>query len=82
MGVNVPVEWSIPPPEWQGTNIQWGKQVIEALGNGVVVQMARAFGMCYDSTFTIDPATWGDPEMPDSLKRLLAKPKNKNNLFD
>lgn len=43
-GFNIPDGWRIPPPWYTGTKTQWLWHQYEAVGNGVPVYMARAFG--------------------------------------
>ena len=50
MGLTIPPEWITPPTEWNGTQKQWERNVCEAIGNGVPVYMAKAFGECYSSS--------------------------------
>jgi site-specific DNA-cytosine methylase len=46
-GFDIPEGWYKVPEEWQKTNIQWTYNLYEAIGNGVPVFMAKAFGECY-----------------------------------
>ena len=46
-GFSIPPEWATPPPWFVGTAIDWRNQQYEAIGNGVPVYMARAFGEVY-----------------------------------
>ncbi len=46
-GFSIPKEWAIPPPWFAGTAIAWRNQQYEAIGNGVPVYMAQAFGKAY-----------------------------------
>lgn len=43
-GFDVPKSWWIPPSAWTGTRVGWRNQLYEAIGNGVPVYMAKAFG--------------------------------------
>ncbi len=43
-GFEIPQQWATPPTWFEGTAIQWGYQQYEAIGNGVPVYMAKAFG--------------------------------------
>lgn len=46
-GFSIPPGWATPPPWFNGTAIAWRNQQYEAIGNGVPVYMARAFGEAY-----------------------------------
>ena len=46
-GFQIPKEWIAKPKEFNGTNGQWKNQIYEAIGNGVPVYMAKAFGDVY-----------------------------------
>lgn len=46
-GFEIPEAWGIIPDGWTGTKVQWRNQQYEAIGNGVPVYMARAFGKEY-----------------------------------
>lgn len=46
-GFQIPVAWSEPPPGWIGSSVGWRNQWYEAIGNGVPVYMAFAFGAVY-----------------------------------
>lgn len=43
-GFQIPEGWYKIPKEFQGTAGQWKNQLYEAIGNGVPVYMAKAFG--------------------------------------
>lgn len=46
-GFSIPKEWATPPSWFSGSLIAWRNQQYEAIGNGVPVYMARAFGEAY-----------------------------------
>lgn len=46
-GFSIPSEWATPPSWFTGTAVAWRNQQYEAIGNGVPVYMARAFGEAY-----------------------------------
>lgn len=46
-GFSIPDGWREPPASWCGTRTGWGYQLYEAIGNGVPVYMAKAFGEAY-----------------------------------
>jgi len=46
-GFDIPSGWSEKPRDFRGTDIQWLRQQYEAIGNGVPVYMAQAFGKVY-----------------------------------
>ena len=46
-GFTIPPEWGTPPSWFKGTSTAWRNQQYEAIGNGVPVYMARAFGEVY-----------------------------------
>jgi len=46
-GFSIPPEWSSVPPWFNGTAVAWRNQLYEAVGNGVPVYMAKAFGEAY-----------------------------------
>lgn len=46
-GFSIPAEWSTIPPWFNGTAVAWRNQLYEAIGNGVPVYMAKAFGEAY-----------------------------------
>lgn len=46
-GLEIPKKWFDIPLEWKGTPGEWRKNVYEAIGNGVPVYMAKAFGEVY-----------------------------------
>lgn len=46
-GFKIPKEWYLAPKEFTGTLGQWKNQLYEAIGNGVPVYMAKAFGQVY-----------------------------------
>lgn len=47
-GFTIPEEWYTIPDFWRGTRGQWRFNLYEAIGNGVPVYMARAFGEAYE----------------------------------
>lgn len=47
-GFEIPASWWDIPNSWNGTAIQWRNNIYEAIGNGVPVYMARAFGESYE----------------------------------
>jgi site-specific DNA-cytosine methylase len=47
MGFTIPDEWYKVPKEWTGTKAEWIRNLYEAIGNGVPVYMAKAFGEVY-----------------------------------
>lgn len=49
-GFQIPDSWWELPPGWRGTRVQWRNQIYEAIGNGVPVYMAKAFGEAYETT--------------------------------
>ena len=75
MGIRMPAGWMTPPPFWTNTRRRWDYALYEALGNGVVVQMARAFGLKYAPSHPVDPSSWDEPQMPDTTRDLLKKGK-------
>ena len=46
-GFVIPEAWYATPKEFKGTPGQWKNQLYEAIGNGVPVYMAKAFGDVY-----------------------------------
>ncbi|QIG73285.1 DNA-cytosine methyltransferase protein [Rhizobium phage RHph_N17] len=48
-GFTIPDAWHIPPSDWVGSATQWLYQLYEAVGNGVPVYMAWAFGEIYEA---------------------------------
>lgn len=46
-GFMIPKEWFEIPKQFNGTPGQWKNQIYEAIGNGVPVYMAQAFGAAY-----------------------------------
>lgn len=46
-GFTIPSEWEEPPTWYAGTRRQWDFHKYEAIGNGVPVYMAKAFGAAY-----------------------------------
>lgn len=46
-GFEMPKEWRNVPKEFQGASGKWKQNLYEAIGNGVPVYMARAFGEAY-----------------------------------
>jgi len=46
-GFTIPDAWATPPTWFSGTAIAWRNQQYEAIGNGVPVYMAEAFGRVY-----------------------------------
>lgn len=46
-GFEIPEAWWTPMPGFKGTAVQWGYHLYEAIGNGVPVYMAKAFGEVY-----------------------------------
>lgn len=46
-GFQIPDEWRQPPAWWAKSKTQWLYQIYEAIGNGVPVYMAKAFGDAY-----------------------------------
>lgn len=46
-GFKIPKEWYIIPNWFRGTATMWRNQMYEAIGNGVPVYMAKAFGSVY-----------------------------------
>lgn len=49
-GFDIPAEWESPPTWFEGTPRQWLWHQYEAVGNGVPVYMAKAFGEVYVRT--------------------------------
>lgn len=47
-GFSIPDSWWDIPETWKGTPTQWRNNIYEAIGNGVPVYMAKAFGEAYD----------------------------------
>lgn len=47
-GFEVPAGWEKPPTWFTGTARQWLWSLYEAVGNGVPVYMAKAFGEAYE----------------------------------
>lgn len=45
MGFSIPNEWRAVPEGWPGTPTQWQYNIYQAIGNGVPVYMAKAFGV-------------------------------------
>ena len=50
-GFEIPVEWRIRPKWFEGTEKQWLWHQYEAIGNGVPVYMAQAFGAVYPAIY-------------------------------
>jgi site-specific DNA-cytosine methylase len=48
MGFDIPIEWYEPLPGF--TRAAWQRELYRAIGNGVPVYMARAFGEAYVKT--------------------------------
>ena len=48
-GFIIPKQWYIKPDWFSGTNGKWQNNLYEAIGNGVPVYMAKAFGTVYGS---------------------------------
>lgn len=46
-GFTIPEQWRTIPEGWPGTPQAWLRNIYEAIGNGVPVYMARAFGEAY-----------------------------------
>lgn len=46
-GFTIPQEWRQKAATFGGTQAAWNRNLYEAIGNGVPVFMARAFGECY-----------------------------------
>lgn len=46
-GLEVPTEWYEPPAEFPHSKSEWKRILFEAIGNGVPVYMAKAFGDAY-----------------------------------
>lgn len=46
-GFEIPDAWRSPPSNWPASYIAWTRNLYEAIGNGVPVYMARAFGEAY-----------------------------------
>lgn len=49
-GFEIPREWYALPEGFKGTPGEWKKNIYEAIGNGVPVYFARAFGECYQAS--------------------------------
>lgn len=47
-GFEIPAQWYEIPPFWTSTPGRWIYNLYEAIGNGVPVYMAKAFGEAYD----------------------------------
>lgn len=47
MGFTIPKAWYEIPASWEGTKSEWQRNLYEAIGNGVPVYMAQAFGEVY-----------------------------------
>lgn len=48
-GFEIPPNWYEIPPSWTSTKGRWTYNLYEAIGNGVPVYMAKAFGDAYDT---------------------------------
>lgn len=48
-GFEIPDAWRKVPPNWPGTRGAWERNLYEAIGNGVPVYMAHAFGRAYEA---------------------------------
>ncbi len=46
-GFSIPQEWHTAPATFQGTKAAWNRNLYEAIGNGVPVFMAQAFGAAH-----------------------------------
>ena len=46
-GFSIPEEWHIVPSNWPASAIAWNRNLYPAIGNGVPVYMAKAFGDAY-----------------------------------
>lgn len=44
-GFKIPDAWREPPADWPSTKTQWRNNLFMAIGNGVPVYMAKAFGV-------------------------------------
>lgn len=47
-GLTIPEQWYTIPKSWTGSKAAWTRNLYEAIGNGVPVYMAKAFGEAYN----------------------------------
>jgi site-specific DNA-cytosine methylase len=49
-GFEIPPNWYDIPQFFKGTKVAWRNNIYEAIGNGVPIYMAKAFGEAYDDS--------------------------------